>query len=109
MQTLTEIALEKADRGVFTRQEIGCWSPGSPDRQFIARGRALNRSANGLFVVMTEAVDLPVGGQVLVELSLPEPNAQAGEQTVSYRCRVIRRLQMGHLVGLGVEFLDGVD
>ncbi len=41
MQTLTEIALEKADRGVFTRQEVDCWSPGSPDRQFSLLKRAL--------------------------------------------------------------------
>ena len=41
MQTLTEIALEQADRGVFTRQEIDFWSPGSPDRQFSLLKRAL--------------------------------------------------------------------
>jgi hypothetical protein len=41
MQTLTEIALEQAERGVFTRQEIDCWSPGSPDRQFSLLKRAL--------------------------------------------------------------------
>jgi hypothetical protein len=41
MQTLTEIALEKAERGVFTRQEIDCWSPGSPDRQFSLVKRSL--------------------------------------------------------------------
>ena len=41
MQTLTEIALEQADHGVFTRQEIDFWSPGSPDRQFSLLKRAL--------------------------------------------------------------------
>lgn len=56
MQTLTEIALEKADRGVFTRQEIDCWSPGSPDRQFSLVKRALAagevvRIHRGLYVL----------------------------------------------------------
>jgi hypothetical protein len=41
MQTLTEIALEKADRGLFTRHEMDCWMKGSPDRQFSLLKRAL--------------------------------------------------------------------
>jgi hypothetical protein len=56
MQTLTEIALEKAEHGVFTRQEIDCWSPGSPDRQFSLVKRALAagevvRIHRGLYVL----------------------------------------------------------
>lgn len=41
MQLLTEIALEKAVGGVFTRLEVACWIGGSPDRQFGALKRAL--------------------------------------------------------------------
>jgi predicted transcriptional regulator of viral defense system len=42
MQHLTEIALEKAVRGVFTRAEVACWISGSPDRQFSLLNRAMN-------------------------------------------------------------------
>ena len=41
MQQLTEIALEKAGAGIFTRPEVACWVGGSPDRQFSLIKRAL--------------------------------------------------------------------
>jgi len=41
MQTLTEISLEKAVGGVFTRPEVACWIGGSPDRQFSLLKRAM--------------------------------------------------------------------
>ncbi len=41
MQQLTEIALEKAVDGVFTRPEVTCWVGGSPNRQFQLIKRAL--------------------------------------------------------------------
>ncbi len=41
MQQLTEIALEKAIDGVFTRPEVTCWMGGSPNRQFGLIKRAL--------------------------------------------------------------------
>jgi len=42
MQTLTEIALERAVQGVFTRAELACWIDGSPDRQLSLLKRATN-------------------------------------------------------------------
>jgi len=41
MQRLTEIAIEKADCGVFTRSEIACWVGGSPGRQYSLLKRAM--------------------------------------------------------------------
>lgn len=41
MQRLTEIAMEKAAGGVFTRSAIACWVGGSPQRQFSLLKRAL--------------------------------------------------------------------
>ena len=41
MQTLTEIALEKAAGGVFTQPEVACWISGSPDRRFSLLKRAM--------------------------------------------------------------------
>ncbi len=41
MQQLTEIALEKAVAGIFTRPEMACWVGGSLNRQFGLLKRAL--------------------------------------------------------------------
>jgi hypothetical protein len=41
MHTLTEIALERAAAGVFTRPEVACWVGGTPQRQFSLVKRAL--------------------------------------------------------------------
>ena len=41
MQNLTEIALQMSPDGIFTRQEVGCWLGGSPDRQFGLLRRSL--------------------------------------------------------------------
>ena len=41
MQSVTEIALEKAVQGVFARPEVACWIGGSPDRQFSLLKRAM--------------------------------------------------------------------
>ncbi len=41
MKRLTEIAMEKANRGLFTRPEVNCWMGGSPDRQFSLLKRAI--------------------------------------------------------------------
>jgi len=41
MQRLTEIAMEKAADGVFTRPEVACWVGGSPQRQFSLLKRAV--------------------------------------------------------------------
>ena len=41
MQRLTEIAMQKAPSGVFTRPEVACWVGGSPQRQFSLLKRAV--------------------------------------------------------------------
>ena len=41
MQQLTEIAMQKAPSGIFTRPEVACWVGGSPQRQFSLLKRAL--------------------------------------------------------------------
>lgn len=43
MQLLTEIAIERANRGIFTKAEVSCWVGGSPQRQFSLIKRALAR------------------------------------------------------------------
>lgn len=41
MQPITEIAMEKASQGVFTRPEVACWVGGTSHRQFGLVKRAL--------------------------------------------------------------------
>lgn len=59
MQRLTEIALEKAVDGVFTRPEVACWVGGSQNRQFALIKRALGageilRIHRGLYCLATK-------------------------------------------------------
>ena len=59
MQTITEIALEKATGGVFTRLEVACWAGGSGDRQFSLLKRAtasgeVVRICRGLYCLATK-------------------------------------------------------
>ena len=58
MQTVTEIALERAPSGVFTRPEVACWVGGSPQRQFSLLKRAtasgeVVRIRRGLYCLAT--------------------------------------------------------
>ena len=41
MNRLTELAIAKANQGIFTRAEVACWVGGSPQRQFSLIKRAL--------------------------------------------------------------------
>jgi hypothetical protein len=41
MNTVTEIALERSQHGLFTRPEVNCWVGGSPARQHSMLKRAL--------------------------------------------------------------------
>jgi len=59
MQRLTEIAMEKAASGIFTRPEIACWVGGSPQRQFSLLKRAVAsgevvRVHRGLYCLSTK-------------------------------------------------------
>ena len=72
MQTLTEIALEKAARGVFTRPEVACWIGGSPDRQFSLLKRAMAagevvRIHRGLYCLATKYLRQKIDPLVLAQ------------------------------------------
>ena len=59
MQRLTEISMEKAACGVFTRPEVACWVGGSPQRQFSLLKRAVAsgevvRVHRGLYCLATK-------------------------------------------------------
>ncbi len=72
MQQLTEIALEKAGAGVFTRPEVACWVGGSPNRQFGLLRRALKagevvRIHRGLYCLAAKYLRQKVDPLVLAQ------------------------------------------
>lgn len=72
MQTLTEIALEKATGGVFTRSETACWTGGSSGRQFSLLKRAVAaeeivRVRRGLYCLADKYMRRKVDPLVLVQ------------------------------------------
>jgi hypothetical protein len=90
---------EIASRQVVLRSEAG---------QPLAKGLSTNVSSYGLFVVLRAAPDLPTDEAIVAEWK--DPSADGAEQGVqTRRCRVVRRRQMGNLIGLGVEFLEPDD
>ncbi len=71
MQQLTEIALEKAGAGVFTRREVA-WGGASPNRQFGLLRRALKaeeavRIHRGLYCLATKYLRQKVDPLVLAQ------------------------------------------
>ena len=72
----------------------------------LTSGRTANLSENGLMAVVRSCTLPP---EVLIEITLPSAGpprrGRPGTRTVHYRARVVRRLIMGNLMGLGVQLL----
>jgi hypothetical protein len=88
MQTVTEIALEKAVRGVFTRPEVACWIGGSPDRQFSLLKRAMAagevvRIHRGLYCLATKYLSQRINPLVLGQ-TIYGPSYISLETALSY-------------------------
>jgi len=78
----------------------------------LARGRTANISANGVFIIASCPKGPPKCSEVLIEMEVPTATAsrtgRPATRTVHYLCRVIRIQTLGHLMGMGVEFLEEV-
>jgi len=88
MQSVTEIALEKAVRGVFTRPEVACWIGGSPDRQFSLLKRAvaageLVRIHRGLYCLAAKYLRQRIDPLVLAQ-RIYSPSYISLETALSY-------------------------
>ena len=68
----------------------------------MARGRTVNISQHGLFIIVPTAAIPPDGKALTVEVTIPAP--EDAKRTAVYSCRVVRRQAVGHLLGLGLEF-----
>ena len=76
----------------------------------IARGKTSNISENGIFFLAKIKGTTPEGGQVVLEMSVPDagsrPNRARRLRTVRFSARIVRSVRLGHLVGLGIEFRE---
>lgn len=72
----------------------------------IARGRTANISESGVLVLVRSTGRFPDTGQVYAELTIPADPAAGTKRQVVYLCRIVRRQQLGGMMGLGLEFLE---
>jgi c-di-GMP-binding flagellar brake protein YcgR len=85
--------------------------------RLLFEGRTANISENGVFLVANGKAP-PIGHEAVITLTLPGASAadvrggrgvRKDTRTVRYRCRIVRTQPIGHLVGLGVEFLEKIE
>jgi hypothetical protein len=74
----------------------------------LARGRTANISENGVLVLVNPRREIVPEETVILELSVPSTSSRTRDnarRVVRYRCRVVHIQRLGHLLGVGVEFL----
>ncbi len=79
--------------------------------KLLARGRTANISENGVFLLVNACRVVDTEEQVLLELTLPSASGRTrpnAKRVVRYRCRVVHSRPLGHLAGIGVEFLTKI-
>ena len=78
----------------------------------IARGRTINTSENGVLIVTEDRQGIPRQGQISLELLLPAGATKGGSRKplriVRYVCRIARVEELGHLLTLGLEFIEKI-
>ncbi|NQU76946.1 MAG: PilZ domain-containing protein [Planctomycetes bacterium] len=75
------------------------------NRKELASGRTANTSETGVMVLVRSNDKIPIDGKVCATLTLPADPAAGTKRQVVYECRIVRRLEMGNMLGLGLEFL----
>jgi len=78
----------------------------------IARGRTVNISEGGVLIVTEDRQGIPKQGQLHLEILLPTGVGRGGNKRslriVRYICRIARVEKMGHLLTLGLEFIEKI-
>lgn len=75
------------------------------NRTVLARGRTANISENGILLVLRRNSKIPESGEVCARITIPGNPAVGTSREVIYRCRIVRRQELGNMLGLGLEFL----
>ncbi len=88
MQTLTEVAIEKAKGGIFTRQEAACWINNSDERLNALLKRAVGRRevlriCRGLYCLDKRYLRTPINPLTLAQ-QLYGPSYISQESALSY-------------------------
>ncbi len=73
--------------------------------RILAKGRTANISENGVFIMLSRAVSAALHDTVSVEMTVPADPIAGTRRLVNYRCRIVRRQEMGNMVGLGLTFV----
>jgi len=74
----------------------------------IGRGRTANISEGGIMVIVRRSHSIPQNGSVVAEVTVPANPATGTKRRVRYRCRIARRLVLGNMLGLGLEFIEKI-
>jgi len=78
-------------------------------RRIIAKGRTANISIGGVYALLPMREEFKPQATFNVELSLPDfssPRRISMSRIVEYRCRIVRIEPLGHMLGVGIEFLE---
>lgn len=75
------------------------------NRRVLAQGRTANISEEGILLVVRGSGRIPQEGRVCVTIRVPANPALGTTRQVVYRCRIVRRQELGNMLGLGLEFL----
>lgn len=79
----------------------------------MARGKTIDVSQVGVFVVAVPTRRATHYDRVMVEITVPKVNSRrtgpASRRVVRYYARVIRREHLGQMVGLGLQLTDKVE
>jgi hypothetical protein len=78
------------------------------NRTILTMGRTANISENGILLVVRLSHRVPVEGEVCVRLTVPSNPLTGDKREVTYLCRIIRRQEMGNMLGLGLQFLKKI-
>ncbi len=75
-------------------------------RRVLARGRTVNISENGVFVVVRGRPRLAEVGEVFADLVIPADPVVGTTREVQYRCRVVRTVDLADMTGVGLELIE---
>ena len=74
--------------------------------KLLAKGRTANISENGVCIMIRRAAGVAIHDTVTIAMTVPADPIAGTRRLVNYRCRVVRRQEMGNVVGLGLTFIE---
>jgi len=76
----------------------------------LARGRTTDVSQSGVFAVVVPTSKAVRARHVVLDLTVPDGKASRGRKgagrKVTYLARIVRHENLGHMLGIGLEFVE---